>query len=71
MENPVIIVLTVLIVLLFVFFVVRSRSGDSEKRHVPNYKALFILGITFIPIGIATDNAGLWGMGIVFMFSKG
>jgi len=67
MENPVIIILIILIALLFVFFIVRSRSGDSEKRHTPNYRALFILGVTWIPIGIGTDNPGLWITGIVLM----
>jgi len=43
-----------------------SRSEDSDKRHVPNYRALFILGITWIPIGIGTENPGLWMMGIIF-----
>jgi hypothetical protein len=72
MENPVIIILIVLIALFFVFFIVRSRTAvNSGKKHVPNYRALFILGLTWIPIGIATDNPGLWGMGIVFMLAGG
>ena len=33
----------------------------------PDYRVFFILGITWLPIGIATDNPGLWGMGAVFM----
>ena len=71
MDDPIIIMLIVLVALLFVFFIVRSRSTDPEKRHVPNYRALFILGLAWIPIGIATDNPGLWGMGIVFMLAGG
>jgi len=27
----------------------------------------FILGISFLPIGIATDNPGMWGVGAVFL----
>jgi hypothetical protein len=67
MNDAIIIILIILIALLFVFFIVRSRSEDSKKRHVPNYRALFILGVTWIPIGIGTENPGLWMMGIVFM----
>ena len=71
MENPIIIILVVLMALFLVFFIVRSRSATADKRHVPNYRALFILGIAWIPIGIATDNPGLWGMGFVFMLIGG
>ena len=71
MGDPIIIVLIVLIAFLFVFFIVRTRSADAEKRHVPNYRALFILGITWIPIGIGTENPGLWVMGILFMIIGG
>ena len=67
MDNPIIIILIVVIALGFLFFMVRSASGNKEKKRVPNYRALFILGVTWLPIGIATDNPGLWGMGAVFM----
>jgi hypothetical protein len=67
MDNPIIIVLFVLIALLFGFFIVRSTSATKEKRRVPNYKALFIIGVTWLPIGVATDNPGLWIMGLLFM----
>jgi len=67
MDNPIIIAIIVILALLLVFFIVRSRSRDSGKKHVPNYRALFILGVTWIPIGIGTENPGLWATGIVFM----
>ena len=67
MNNLIIVTLIVLVALVFVFFIVRSRSADPEKKRVPNYRALFILGVTWLPIGIATENPGLWGAGIVFM----
>jgi hypothetical protein len=57
----------VLIALLLVIFIVRSRSSDPQKKRIPNYRALFILGITWIPIGIGTENPGLWALGLVFM----
>ena len=67
MENPTIIILIAAIALLLVVFMVRSASRDKEQKRVPNYRALFVIGITWLPIGIATDNPGLWGMGLVFM----
>ncbi len=51
-----------IIVLLFVFVVVRRQ----EKRP-PNYRALFILGIVFIPISISTENYAFIGVAVMFM----
>lgn len=41
----------------------RHRGEDRD----PNYRAVFVVGITWLPIGIATDNPGLWAMGLVFL----
>jgi hypothetical protein len=71
MDTPIIIILIVVIALLFLFFMVRSASGNKGEKRVPNYRALFILGVTWLPIGIAIDNPGLWGMGAVFMIIGG
>jgi membrane-bound ClpP family serine protease len=38
----------------------------KPKREV-NYRALFILGLAFIPIGIATDNTAFIAVGGLFM----
>ena len=69
MENPVIIILIVVIAAVLVVFMVRSASRNNEEKRVPNYRALFIIGVTWLPIGIATDNPGFWGMGAVFMIA--
>ena len=58
-----IIAIAVLVILFAVIFIYRNRGQKVE----PDYRAFFILGISFLPIGIATDNPGLWGMGTVFM----
>jgi predicted membrane channel-forming protein YqfA (hemolysin III family) len=71
MENPTIIILIVAIALILVVFMVRSASRDKEHKRVPNYRALFIIGISWLPIGIATHNPGFWGMGAVFMIVGG
>ena len=67
MENPVLIILIGAIALLLVIFIVRSASKNNEEKRIPNYRALFIIGVTWLPIGFATENPGLWGMGLVFM----
>jgi len=55
--------IAVLVVLFAVIFIYRNRGQKVET----DYRVFFILGITWLPIGIATDNPGLWGMGAIFM----
>jgi hypothetical protein len=42
-----------------------------KRRHratfAPDYRALFIMGAVWIPAGMAVENPGLWGMGLVFL----
>ena len=66
MDNTIIIAL-VGIALLLVLFMVISASRNKEEKRVPNYRALLIICISWLSIGIATKNSGLWGMGIVFL----
>ena len=56
-------VLTVLLALIASYIMKKERG----QRREPDYRAFFILGISFLPIGIATENPGLWGVGVVFM----
>ena len=49
---------------LVIFMILAYRRGGEGKE--PNYRALFVLGITWLPIGIATRNPGFWGVGAVF-----
>ena len=62
MNNTLIISLIVGVVLLMVLFMVVAASRNREKI-VPNYRAMFILGICFIPIGLA--NLGILPLGII------
>ena len=59
-----IIVGLVALVLLVVMLLVYKRRGEKAE---PNYRALFISGIVWLPIGIATKNPGLWVMGLVLL----
>ncbi len=54
------------IVIIGVVFAVLLAKGKI-KHQGPDYKALFIIGLTWIPIGIALKNPAFWIMGLVFM----
>ncbi len=41
--------------------------NEKQKQRNVNYRALFILGITFIPVGIATANPAFMTLGLVFL----
>ena len=53
-----------LIVLAAVFAILYSRKYKERRT---DYKTLFIIGIAWIPIGIATENYAFLAIGIVFM----
>ncbi len=54
----------IIMVLLAVVFVVYRRKGEMLET---DYRVFFILGITWLPLGIATDNPAFWGMGAIFL----
>lgn len=49
------------------FIVFRARSSQIQGTWDPEYRTFFIMGAAFIPIGIATGNAGFWVMGLIFL----
>ena len=57
-------ILVVLVVLLGVVFIMRRQKGEMPET---DYRVFFILGIAWLPLGIATDNPAFWGMGAVFL----
>ncbi len=61
--SPVFIILIIIVLLLGVTMMILAR----KQKRKPNYKTFFILGITWIPIGIAIDNRMFTIAGIVFM----
>ena len=67
MSNYLVLGLLIGIAVLGIVFAIVAYKRRGEFRSEPDYRAFFILGITFLPIGIATENPGLWGMGAVFM----
>ncbi len=64
-QIPVIVIITALILVLFVVFIIEQRK--TGEPHAPNYRTLFIVGISWLPLGIAADNPGFWGIGAVMM----
>lgn len=59
-----IVIVIVLALSIGVFFVVRNRGLETR---VDDYRAFFIMGAAFIPIGIATENSAMWIIGLVFI----
>ena len=59
-----IIIVALLGLLLVVFMVARNRGLDFKRD---DYRTYFIIGIAFLPIGIATDNWSFAILGMVFM----
>ena len=56
-------ILGIIIALLIVFIIVVRRKGN----HTIDYRALFILGVVFIPIGASTKNYFMWVLGLCLM----
>ncbi len=64
MNNTIIIPIIAGVTLLLVLAMVVAASRYKEEI-VPNYRAMFIMGICFIPIGIT--NLALLPLGIIFL----
>ena len=63
---PLISIIIILAVIIGIIVLVVSTRKSGEKR-IPNYRALFIVGLTWIPIGISTENLVFSAAGVVFM----
>jgi len=64
MQNllPTIIIGILILVLAVIFIIRRKKYG-----YTPKYKTFFIIGITWIPLGIATKNWVFTFVGLSFM----
>lgn len=58
---PFILIPLLVVVLLLVYY----RRKDQNRT--PNYRVLFIVGISWIPLGIATANIAFTGAGLLLM----
>ena len=60
------IIMGVLLVIGLIIAIIKAIVRKNENRK-PNFKAFFIIGITWIPIGIATQNYVFMVAGLAFM----
>jgi len=60
-----IIAIAVILIILLLFFVVARK----QEKKPPNFRALFILGLAFIPLGISTDNYAFSVAGAIFFIA--
>ena len=65
-KITIMIILGIIIVIGLVIAIISVKARKKEDRK-PNYKAFFIIGITWIPIGIATQNYFFIIAGLAFM----
>ncbi len=63
MENWIIISMVILLLIIGLAVFVLKK----DKTYKPDYRVFFILGVTWLPLGIATDNTAFLGLGAVFM----
>ena len=61
----ILIAIAVLIVLTGVAAIIIAKT--RRGKHEPDYRTFFIMGIMWIPLGIALDNPVFWIMGLMFM----
>jgi hypothetical protein len=47
-------------------FIKKTKKGEIPAKD-PDYRVFFIIGVTWIPLGIATENPGFIGAGVLFM----
>jgi flagellar basal body-associated protein FliL len=57
------IVVALAVLALAAVFIKRNRGQPTE----PDYRAFFVLGICWMPLGAATENYAFFVMGLVFM----
>ena len=64
-----IISITIGLVLVGLLAVVIIAYRRREELPETDYRVFFILGITWLPLGIATDNLAFTGMGAAFLIA--
>jgi hypothetical protein len=62
--TPWILIAVFVLIILLAAVALVLRKGKQQK---PSYKTFFIMGITWLPLGIVLDNYALTGMGVIFM----
>ncbi|MFC1801529.1 hypothetical protein ACFLZB_03615 [Nanoarchaeota archaeon] len=55
-----------LLILGLILMIVTTVLWRKKKRPI-DYFAFFVIGLTWLPIGLAMQNSALWIMGLVFL----
>jgi len=58
-------IIVTFIIILTLFALKRLRNGARSAE--PNYRTVFVLGLTFIPIGLIVDKDVFFLLGVVFL----
>ncbi|MFH1522707.1 MAG: hypothetical protein ABIE43_02705 [Patescibacteria group bacterium] len=53
--------------LLILGVIIAIVAIKKKGKHEPDYRTFFIMGIIWLPLGIATDNPSFWAMGLIFI----
>ena len=64
-DQPVILVIIAIVVVVGVVAVILQKKKKLSRG--TDFRAFFIIGITWIPLGIATDNIAFSALGVFFM----
>ena len=67
MERITIMIILGILILVGLAIAIIATIIKKKENRKPNYKAFFIIGITWIPIGIATQNYVFTFVGLVFI----
>lgn len=66
METVYIVIGISILLALIALLVINKKTGQKIE---PNYRLFFILGITWLPLGIAIDNSVFLGVGAAFLIA--
>lgn len=68
MVNQIIVMVLIgILIVTFLGYLIYLRKVKSAKKRDPDYRTLFIIGCTWIPLGLALKNPGFWIGGLIFM----
>jgi len=67
LKAPPIIAIVVGLLGLGLLIAVVAVKRTRKEALATDYRALFIMGICWLPVGLVLGNPGLWGMGLVFL----
>ncbi|MCF6277877.1 MAG: hypothetical protein L3J16_03910, partial [Anaerolineales bacterium] len=62
-------ILAIIISFLIVAVAIISLTRKKGEKTEPDYRIFFTLGIVWLPIGIATNNPALLGLGAILLLA--